>query len=303
MSKSIKKAKSSLTENGVPQPRANVSHVEKSVGDSEVGLTSLSYEYSARDIERAYDIAYGKNTRILPGKSAELDHTIRKDVAIMAGQRDGLELSVFHASDAPLHHMRDYAHLLAKTTLTHPVAVRTVRMDELLSGDNLIAFITSPSGLQAASYTKRLSGKSNKNTLEFCGFCSYGNISGAAVTMIAAHVLSEEHSSGVTPSGRAVARHHKCDSLNLASTIPFGMMGFHSISTGLVPVTMADIHMYDEFVFVNGKPHIGSHRMQGKAERIEPRAWDALFGWSLTFGKSLMEEEGFFFFGKERPRG
>ncbi len=239
----------------------------------------------------------------LPAGSAELNHTINNDVAIMTGQREGLKFSVFHASDAPLCRARDYAHLLAKTQLTHPATVRTVRMDKLLGDDNLIALMTSASGLEAASYTKRLPGEANGNTLEFCGICSHGNISRAAITMIGAHVLAEQHTSGATPSGKAMTRIIKDGSLNLASTIPFGMMGFHSVSSGPEPVTLADIHMYDEFIFVNGEPHIGSHRMHGRAKRIEPRAWDALSGWSLTFGRSRMEEEGSIFFGKGREHG
>ncbi len=55
------------------------------------------------------------------------------------------------------------------------------------------------------------------------------------------------------------------------AAIVFGMMGFHGVCSGPEPVTLADIHMYDAFTFVNGK--------------------------------SRLEEESTIFFGKERGHG
>lgn len=223
------------------------------------------------------------------GSQDAADETIRVGDVILSGLKQELAFSVYHAADVPPMLLRDYALLLASTKTRFPAEVRNVQMDELVEGDNLIVFVTSSTGLEAASYAKRFRNKDGTN-LKFCGFCSYGNIKGAGVNMIAALTVAEEHTALETPNGIAIARRYKDRSLNEASTGPFGEMGFRGVRDFDEKITVADIHMFDEMTFRADGPYIGCHLMHGKASKIGPRAWNVLSNWELTWGKSFMEE-------------
>jgi len=230
---------------------------------------------------------------------AETDRPIERIGPILMGAKDGLILRVDHAADAPLGLLRDHEQLLTETRLIFPERLRNFSFEELRGGDNLIISVSANSELLARAHAARHQADDG-TCLNFGGLASRGGVSRAAVSMIASAIIAEEHDTGSTPSGQAVARHSKSNGeLNQASTIPFSRIGFYGARTSLEPVNFDDIHMFDEWTFVKGKPHVGCHLMRGKAKDIGPRAWDILDGWKLIFGRSRMEEENTFVFGEE----
>lgn len=232
--------------------------------------------------------------------AAETDRPIEQCGPILTGVKQSLTLRVYHAMDIPPSVLRDHECLLTETRLIYPAALRNVSFEQFRKGDYIVASVSANSELLARVHAVRIH-EEGGTCLKFGGLASRGGIGGAAQTLIAATIIAEEHDTGSTPSGEAIARHSKSTGeLNLASTIPFSRVGFYGARTTQEPVNFDDIHMFDEWTLIDGQPHVGCHLMQGKAKDIGPRSWDVLSYWNLTFGKSRMEDENTFFFGKEQ---
>jgi hypothetical protein len=203
--------------------------------------------------------------------------------AILEGKDDsGTRLLVFHARDVPHDFARAYAVMAAFVQAHYPANLRAFRFDDILSGDNLLAFVVQNGVLQAAAYASRVD-DDGVSILAFKGFVAHSHIKGLGTLLIAGLVSAETYWSGNVPHGRAIARIMPDGSINEASTTPFGDMGFHGARNTLDRIDSRDIQLELAAIRKPDGLYVASHVMTGNAARLGKHASERLHGWSMHF--------------------